>query len=160
MKPGKPKAENQERINGTKFRVAYRIPRELRGSLIKLLRRVNHLIPEWCNHINVDYSSELDESEAENRGAAASMLPVEHYKHGLLLISPPFFDQDEASRLETLAHEIFHLPFARLWSITSDAIDALQASDEAKEVLKEEARRAWESGVQDCALIITENYEL
>lgn len=99
-----------ERIG--RFAVEKSIPVENLAELIGHLKRVEKLIPNWCEQVIVDFSNELGDAALESTTRY-------DYRRATFWTTPKFF-QEKDRQLKCLVHETCHITQEPLWNVLDD----------------------------------------
>lgn len=97
--------------------VDQQIPLALRDVLIPLFERYAHLVPAWCNRVEVFWSEET--------GPAASSLCNYDYGKATLTFYPNFLSRADLQE-DSVVHELLHIQLEPFANTVKDLRDFLQ----------------------------------
>lgn len=86
------------------------------------------LVPAWCETITIRYRP----ASVENDGRIADTLVMKNYRTATITIFGPFFAKTPAYQLETILHELLHIPESRFHEVATEACGGI-ADDWARE---------------------------
>jgi hypothetical protein len=128
------------------------VPKEVQPLIKEHLRRIEHLVPSWCNKISVKFVTD-NESDEDGNIKYAEVVVQHEYRRTTLYVYPPWLDDDEETRHERLRHEMAHLSTAPLFQLACRIVDECFA-DEAGKLLKGELQKASEAATEDFMQIL------
>lgn len=130
------------------------LPKEVYESCINLLRENQDLIPSWCEEVRVCWDSQ-GEHTINGNSAAAYIESNYAYRYARLSICPPFLNDSEEDRLDTIRHELAHIVTAPLVNYVRDSFSILADEDEPLcQLISKELGEKVESVTEDLKNII------
>jgi hypothetical protein len=126
------------------------MPAEHRRAAEPLVAKHGHLLPLWCAHLSIRYSSD----GGDTARAVAYMEPEYEYRQCRLIITPNFLTDTPANRERTIIHEFIHAPLAPIRRYLGDLLDTYVEDEYVRKLLFEQYHRLEEGCVQDLTFSI------
>lgn len=131
-----------------KIRFYAETPAVVLPELQRFLDPLNHLVPDWCSHVWVAWSS----GDTGNASTVADMTAHYDYRWARMNVYASWLEQTEEFKREALIHELMHLFVAPLSGYARDTLKLLCPENEAEKFSKsiaEQIRERCESATQD-----------
>jgi hypothetical protein len=137
-------------MNESKFSFKPDIPASLRPEIEKLFLPFEWLIPTWCDHVNIHWYSDGNDSRAMDTAAYYD------YRYAEIKIYPSFHDQNKRIQQRGILHELLHIVSAPLADYAAHTIELLLEPDAPKfnRHAQDELRIRYEAMTQDLTHIV------
>jgi hypothetical protein len=119
-------------VTKKKIRLFDEVPDFVKPELSRFLDDLNHLIPDWCSHVWVQWYS----NDSGNASTCADITVYYDYRWARMNVYASWLEQTEEFKRESLIHELMHLFIAPLSDYARDIVKLLVPEDEAEKFHK------------------------